>query len=282
MIVVYRNNNSQRETLGYGCTLIQDYEAGEVNVLGKDLPVMEHIGELRKRVLWSALFFVLAMIVGLIVAIPIINYLTSVEPVKGLELNAFSPWDGIRIYMQVAVYVGFAISLPFILFQVWLFVKPGLREEEQKASVLYIPGAVLLFFIGLSFAYFVVFPMAFYFTGVITDNLGLTQTYGLAQYFTFMFNILLPLSLMFELPIVVMFLTKLRILNPLRLHRMRRYAYIVLLITSALITPPDLISDLIVCIPMIILYEISLLLSRSIYRRQQTADRAWEEEFGVK
>src|SRR5690606_26456344 len=148
----------------------------------KDLPIMEHITELRKRVLWSALFFVLAMIVGLIVAIPIIDYLTSVEPVKGMELNAFSPWDGIRIYMQVAVYVSFAISLPFILFQVWLFVKPGLRVGEQKASLLYIPGAVLLFLIGLSFAYFIVFPMAFYFTGIMTTSLGLVQTYGLAQY----------------------------------------------------------------------------------------------------
>jgi sec-independent protein translocase protein TatC len=255
---------------------------GEVNVLGKDLPILEHITELRKRVLWSALFFVLAMIVGLIVAIPIIDYLTSVDPVKGMELNAFSPWDGIRIYMQVAVYVSFAISLPFILFQVWLFVKPGLREGEQKASLLYIPAAVLLFVMGLSFAYFIVFPMAFYFTGIITTSLGLVQTYGLAQYFTFMFNIILPVSLMFELPIVVMFLTKLRILNPMRLNRLRRYAYVVLLIVSALITPPDLISALIVCIPMIILYEISLLLSRSIFRRQQAADRAWEEEFGEK
>jgi len=241
---------------------------------------MEHIGELRKRVLWIALFFVLAMIVGLVVGIPIINYLTSVEPVKDLALNAFSPWDGIRIYMQVAVYVSVVISLPFILFQVWLFVKPGLRKEEQKASLLYIPFAVLLFLIGLSFAYFLVFPMAFYFTGVLTRNLGLIQTYGLAQYFTFMFNILLPISLIFELPIVVMFLTKLRILNPTRLNRMRRYAYMVLLIISALITPPDLISAIIVSIPMIILYEISLLLSRSIYRKQQAADNAWEVEFG--
>jgi len=253
-----------------------------VNVLGKDLPVMDHIGELRKRVLWSALFFVLAMIGGLLVAIPIIHYLTSVEPVKGMELNAFSPWDGIRIYMQVAVYVSLVLSLPFILFQVWLFVKPGLRKEEQKASLLYIPGAVLLLSIGFSFAYFLVFPMAFYFTGVMTNQLGLTQTYGLAQYFTFMFNILLPVSLMFELPIVVMFLTKLRILNPQRLNRLRRYAYIVLFITSALITPPDLISAIIVSIPLMGLYEISLLLSRSIYRRQQAAELAWEAEYGEK
>lgn len=244
------------------------------------MSLIEHIGELRKRVLWSALFFVLAMIVGLVVSVPIIQYLTSVEPVKGMELNAFSPWDAIRIYMQVAVYVSLVLSLPFILFQVWMFVKPGLREVERNASLIYIPGAVLLFLLGLAFGYFVVFPLAFYFTNVMTGNLGLKETYGLAHYFSFMFNILLPMSLMFELPVVVLFLTKLRILNPMRLHRFRRYAYIILLVVSALITPPDLISALIVSVPLILLYEFSIMLSRRIFRRQMEADRAWKAEFG--
>lgn len=251
-------------------------------VQGKSMPLMDHMGELRKRVLWSALFFVLAMIVGLMAAIPIIKLLTGIEPVKGMDLNAFSPWDGIRIYMQVAVYVSLVLSLPFILFQLWLFVKPGLRESEQKASLIYIPAAFILFLSGLAFAYFVVFPLAFFFTELLVNKLELKLTYGLAQYFTFMFNILLPISLLFELPVVVMFLTKLRILNPLRLRRLRRYAYILLLIIAALITPPDLISCLIVAGPMIVLYEISVLLSRSIFRRQLAADQAWEAEYGAK
>jgi sec-independent protein translocase protein TatC len=246
------------------------------------MPIMEHITELRKRVLWSALFFVMAMIVGLAVGMPIIKYLMSVEPVSGMDLNAFSPWDGIRIYMQVAVYVSFVLSLPFILIQVWLFVKPGLRETERKASLLYIPGAVVLFLLGLAFGYFVVFPMAFYFTNLLTNSLGLMETYGLANYFSFMFNILLPLSILFELPVVVLFLTKLRILNPKRLKVMRRYAYVILLVVGALITPPDLISALIVSVPMMLLYEFSILLSRGVYRRQLAADLAWEAEFGEK
>jgi len=248
----------------------------------ESMSLIDHLGELRKRAMWSGLFFVLAMIVGLAVGIPVIDYLLGIEPVKNLKLNAFSPWDAIRIYMQVAVYIGFVLSLPFILFQLWLFVKPGLREIEQKASLMYIPGAILLFLLGLAFGYFVVFPLAFFFTGALTNTLGLQQTYGLAQYFSFMFNILMPLSLLFELPIVVLFLTKLRILNPMRLHRFRRYAYIILLILAAIITPPDLISALIVAIPMILLYELSILLSRGIYRRQIAADRAWEAEYGEK
>ncbi len=248
----------------------------------KQMPIMEHIGELRKRVLWSALFFVLAMIVGLAVGMPIIRYLMSVEPVKGMDLNAFSPWDGIRIYMQVAVYVSFVLSLPFILVQLWLFVRPGLRDIERKASLVYIPAAMLLFLLGLAFGYFVVFPMAFYFTNLLTTGLGLSETYGLANYFSFMFNILVPLSVLFELPIVVLFLTKLRLLNPKRMKTMRRYAYVVLIILGALITPPDLISALIVSVPMILLYEFSILLSRRVYRKQLEADKAWEAEYGAK
>ena len=246
------------------------------------MPLMEHIGELRKRVLWSIIFFVLAAIIGLVAAVPIIEYLTNVEPIKGTELNAFSPWDAIRIYMNVAIFVGLVLSLPFILFQVWLFVKPGLKERERSASLSYIPGAFALFLIGIAFAYFVVFPLAFYFTNFMTKQMGLTETYGLANYFSFMFNIVVPVSLLFELPVVVMFLTKLRILNPKLLSKFRRYAYLILLILSSLITPPDIISDLLVVVPMIVLYEISILLSRRIHKRQLAADQAWEAEYGAK
>ena len=235
--------------------------------------------------LWSALFFVLAMIVGLIVAIPIIHYLTSVEPVKGMELNAFSPWDGIRIYMQVAVYVSFAISMPFILFQVWLFVKPGLREIGAEGIIAIHTCCSSIVRLRLILCLLYCVPNGLLLHRYNDGNLGLTQTYGLAQYLTFMFNIIIPVSLMFELPIVVMFLTKLRILNPMRLNRLRRYAYLVLLIISALITPPDLISAFIVCIPMIILYEISLLLSRSIIpttagSRPRLGSGVWGEVVG--
>lgn len=246
------------------------------------MPLIEHLGELRKRVIWCALFFVLALIIGIAAAIPIIEYLISVGPVQDTDLRAFSPWDGIRIYMQVAVYIGFVLSLPLNLHQIWLFVRPGLRPAEQRATLIYIPGAIVLLLLGLAFGYFIVFPLAYYFTGLMIDNLGLTETYGVAQYFSFMFNILFPVSIMFELPIVVMFLTKLRILNPLRLRRLRRYAYLALLILSALITPPDLLSALIVAIPMVLLYEFSTLLSRVVYRRQLAADAAWEAEYGPK
>lgn len=243
---------------------------------------IEHWKELRKRLIWCALFFALAFAVGMLFAVPIIHHLTKFVEARDIALNAFSPWDGIRIYMQVATCVSLVLSFPFILFQLWLFVRPGLREHERKASLLYIPFAVVLLIAGAAFAYFVVFPMAFYFTGVLTRTMGLVETFGMVQYLSFMLNIMVPVSLLFQLPVVVLFLTKLRILNPQRLAKFRRHAILTLLIVAALITPPDLISALIVSVPMMLLYEFSILLSRRAYRRQLAADKAWEAEYGAR
>lgn len=246
------------------------------------MSLIDHLGELRKRIIWILIVFVLMMVVGLIVADPIITFLKNDAPVKGLEWNAFSPWDAIRIYMQFALGIAVAVTMPVIMYHVWAFVRPGLRVNEQKATLLYIPMAILLILIGFSFSYYVVFPMAMYFTDLMTRRLEIKQTYGIAQYFTFMFNIMIPVSLLFELPVVVMFLTKIRVLNPMRLHRLRRYAYVLLLIIGALITPPDVVSAIIVTIPLIVLYEFSAFLSRIIYRKQIAADKAFEAEFGEK
>ncbi len=242
------------------------------------MSIMDHIGELRKRILWVMAVLVTTLIGGLFAAKPILEYLKNTEPAKGIAWNAFSPWDAIGSWMQVAFVIALALSLPFALFQFWLFVKPGLHVTEQKAAVRYIPAAFLFFFLGLAFAYFVVFPMAFSFTSAVTKSLDLTETYGIAQYFAFMFNILLPMSLLFELPIIIMFLTKIRVLNPKKLQKMRRYAYLALVIIATVVTPPDLISDLLVSIPLLLLYEFSVVLSQMVYRKQLAADAAREAE----
>ncbi|MCU6793464.1 twin-arginine translocase subunit TatC [Paenibacillus sp. WQ 127069] len=246
------------------------------------MSLVEHLGELRKRIIWVLLVLIGGMVIGIIVAQPLILYLKNVPPASGIAWNAFSPWDSIKLYMNFALITGLIVTLPFALYQIWSFLKPGLRVEEQKASLIFIPLAFLLFLIGLAFAYFVVFKMAFIFTSEISERLDIKETYGITQYFTFMFNILLPIGLIFELPIIIMFLTKLRILNPKRLHKLRRYAYMILVIVAAMITPPDLISAVVVSLPMILLYEVSVWLSGSIYRKQLIKDQEWEEEFGPK
>ena len=161
----------------------------------EEMSLVEHLGELRKRIMWILVVLVIGMVGGLVAAKPIIRYLKSIPPARDISWNVFSPWDALRLYMNFGLAVGILITLPVILYHIWAFVKPGLRETEQKASIIYIPYAFLLFLVGLSFGYWVVFPMAFYFTSSISKSLEITEMYGAAQYFTFMFNIILPLAL---------------------------------------------------------------------------------------
>ncbi len=244
----------------------------------QEMDLIEHLTELRKRIIWVLVIFIIALAIGFLFARPIIFYLKTTEPASGFDWHVFSPWEPLRIYLNVAFIFGLVLALPFALYQVWAFVKPGLRPIEQKAAALYIPFAFLLCLAGLAFGYFVVFPAAFGFTMMLSSSLHLTETIGGWQYFSFMFNIIIPLSLLFELPVVVMFLTKLRILNPAVLNKFRRISYLLLVILSTMITPPDIVSPIIVAVPMVLLYELSVILSRIIYKKQLEQDEQWAEE----
>jgi sec-independent protein translocase protein TatC len=244
-----------------------------------EMSIFEHLGELRKRIIYVLIIFLAGLVIGLFVANPIYQYLVNADHAKNYVLNAFSFWDGIGIYMKIAMSVSLVLSIPAIVYQLWAFVSPGLREIERKASLRYVPYVFILFIVGIVFAYYIVFPMALSFSRKVTVSMGLMETYGITQYFNFMFTLVIPLALLFELPIVIMFLTKIRILNPVRLRKMRKIAYFVLVFIAVVITPPDFISDFLVMIPLIVLYEFSVLLSSLIYRKQLAADAAIEESY---
>lgn len=253
------------------------YEEGQEGLM----PLTEHLGELRKRIIYVLIVLVAGLIGGLFAADPAYRYLTSREPANDLALHAFSLWDGIGIYMKFAVVIALIPAIPYAAYQLWSFVKPALRVNEQRATLKYIPFALIMFLLGLAFSYFVVFPLAFQFTRHVTAQLNLEETYGMTQYFSFMFNIVIPIALLFELPLVIMFLTAIRLVNPVRLRKMRRLAYFVLILIGTMVTPPDFISDILVAVPLIALYEISVYLSGTVYRKQLESDRQWEEEYAT-
>ncbi|MUT67863.1 twin-arginine translocase subunit TatC [Paenibacillus sp. NEAU-GSW1] len=243
------------------------------------MPLLEHLGELRKRIIYMLIIIVLGMIIGLVIAKPAYNFLMQQEPANGLPLHAFSLWDGIGIYMKFAFVIALILAIPFAAYQLWAFVKPALLVNEQRATMKYIPFALIMFLVGLAFSYFVVFPLAFHFTRSVAANLNLEETIGITQYFSFMFNILIPISLLFELPLVIMFLTAIRVLNPIRLRKMRRFAYFLMIFIGVLVTPPDFISDVLVAIPLILLYEFSVFLSGAVFKKQLEADMKREAEY---
>lgn len=243
------------------------------------MSVVDHLTELRRRIIYVLLVFVAGLAGGMFVAKPVYLYLIHADHAQGFILHAFSFWDGIGMYMKIAMAVSLAVSLPFIVYQFWAFISPGLHPVERSAALRYVPYVFILFILGVAFAYYIVFPMALSFTITVNHSMGLEETYGIAQYFSFLFTLVIPLALLFELPLIIMFLTKLRILNPLRLRRMRRYAYFALIFIAVVITPPDFISDFLVTIPLLILYEFSVFLSSFVYRGQLAEDAAREARY---
>ncbi|CAJ1004282.1 MULTISPECIES: twin-arginine translocase subunit TatC [Bacillales] len=246
----------------------------------REMTVVEHLTELRRRIIWVLVVFVAALIVGFFAAGPIVEYLKEKPITEGVPLISLHPSDALRVYMQFAFLIGVVVTLPFALYQTWLFVSPGLRDNERRVTLMFIPAACVLFVVGLLFGYYVVFPMVMQFVSGISLGMDIKPNYGIAEYFGFLMNMVIPFGFLFELPIVVMFLTRLRILNPVRLAKVRRIAYFGLAVVGVTLTPPDIVSDILVIIPLLLLYELSVWLSRIVYRKQLKEDETWEKEYG--
>ena len=246
----------------------------------RTLTIIEHIEEIRKRLITIVVFFAVSVIGGFLLAKPLIKFLQSNGPAADLPLNAFNVIDPIAIYLKVVVFIGIIIILPIIMYQFWAFVSPGLLDTERRVTLSYIPFAFVLFLSGIAFSYFVLLPYVIKFMETLSADLGITQTIGINQYFSFLFQILLPFGFVFQLPVVLLFLSRLGFLNPNVLSKFRKIAYFILFVIAAFITPPDLVSHLFVTVPLFLLYEISIVIARIGYRKFLKAEekRRVEEE----
>jgi sec-independent protein translocase protein TatC len=237
----------------------------------------DHVGELRKRVMYMLIVFVISMVLGFISAEYVINFL-KVQPVaEPIDWVVIGLTDAFKVYFQFSIVVGLVITFPFALFQIWSFVSPGLTDKEKKLTLSFIPGAVVLFLIGLAFGYFWLFPFVVGFMTNIANQLGAEEMYGMIQYFSFLFTLVIPFGFLFQMPLLILFLTRLGIITPTLLGQARKYAYFALFVLAALITPPELLSHLLVTFPLIILYEISVWLSYWSYKQIQKEKEAQEK-----
>jgi sec-independent protein translocase protein TatC len=230
----------------------------------KELNIVEHLDELRKRIIITAVTFVIFLVVALCFIKNIYLFFLGNFHYKLLVLG---PSDVIKVYFNLAGVVALAGTIPVAGWQLWLFVKPALKPFERKAALGYIPALFLLFISGLAFGYFFIFPNIMRF--LIDLGSGIMQTSFTAEkYFSFLLNITLPFGIAFEMPLVMMFLTSLGIVNPYTVSRLRKYAYFILVIIASMISPPEFISHISVAIPLILIYEVSVLVSKVVYKRK--------------
>jgi sec-independent protein translocase protein TatC len=234
----------------------------------QQMNLVDHLSELRKRLMIIVGSFMLLIMLALIYVKTIYQWLIQDLSIK---LAVLGPSDILWVYLMLAAVIALAGTIPIAAHQIWLFVRPALSEKEKKITVTYIPALFLLFIGGICFGYFVIFPLVFQFLLSLSEDMFM-EFFTTEKYFRFLIHMVLPFGFLFELPVIIMFLTSLGVLNPYRLQKARKYSYFMLIVTAVLITPPDLVSDILVIIPLLFLYECSVLLSKFVYRRKQASE----------
>lgn len=174
-------------------------------------------------------------------------------------------------HLWTSVLAGFIIAFPYVLFEFWRFISPGLYEKERKNARGFIFIASLLFFIGVLFGYYVVTPLSINFLGNYSVSKEIFNDFDLSSYIGLLRASVLASGLIFELPIVIYFLTKIGLVTPEFLKKNRKISLVVVLSLSAIITPPDIASQIIVSIPILILYEVSIIIAKIVTKRQNKA-----------
>ncbi len=239
----------------------------------KNLTVVDHLAEFRKHLIWSVAVFIVVTVLAFQFADRLVVDLVS--KAKNTQFVYLSPAELFTSYIRLAMLAGLLVSLPFFLYRLWVFVKPGLLTEEKSA----IRNALLLgfglFVVGIVFAYQVVLPMSLqFFAGFQLPEVQ--SSVGFANYFSYASTVVLAFGLVFELPILVVLLVRLGVFSTAFLAKNRKYVILIIFILSTIITPPDVVSQVLLGIPMIILFEFGILMGRGVEKRR--AGEILEEE----
>ena len=177
-------------------------------------------------------------------------------------------------HVWTSVTAGLIIAFPYVVYELWRFISPGLYENERKNAKGFIIITSLLFFLGVLFGYYVVVPLSMNFLGTYQVSTEVLNEFDLSSYIGLVRASVLASGLIFQLPIVIYFLTKVGLVTPEFLRKYRKYALVIVLILSAIITPPDIASQIIVAIPVLILYQVSIYISKIVVKKQRKKAKA--------
>jgi sec-independent protein translocase protein TatC len=248
---------------------------------GGKMSLFEHLAELRKRLVYSAMAIAVGFVVGFSVAKPVIRFVS--QPMTD-ALNAAhyspkliytAPAGPINIVISLGFYLGIVLALPVVLYQVWLFIAPGLYKHERKAVVAFILSSVLLFLSGIAFAYFILLPYVLKFLLTFQSTLPLQPLISINEYFSLILIVLVGVGAIFQLPVLVFVLSLFGIVTPHWLWKNMRYAILIITIIAAIVTPsPDATTMLVFMAPMIGLYFVSIGVSYMVFRKKRRREMA--------
>jgi sec-independent protein translocase protein TatC len=243
-------------------------------------PLLAHLIELRQRLVRALLgFFIIFLLlfhwsgpIYHLLARPLLQHLPAGSNMIAIEVTApfFVP-------MKVTMLVALLLSLPNTLYQIWAFVAPGLYHHEKRLVLPLVVSSVLLFCTGMAFAYFLVFPLVFRFMAAVTPT-GVAMMTDIDKYLSFVMGMFIAFGASFEVPVVVVVLVHMGILNVAKLRVGRPYVIVGAFVVAAVVTPPDVLSQTMLAVPLWMLYEVGIIAARIMEHRRQQAEPAVEAE----
>jgi sec-independent protein translocase protein TatC len=249
----------------------------ESSTSDKRMPFLDHLEELRWRIIWSLLSVVAAAVGCYFFVDQIVAILVHPAP-KDIKLIFLSPTEAFMTYLKVAGYAGLVVAFPFVAWQFWRFVMPGLYAKERKAVGPIVLFTVLCFLAGAVFAYMLIIPFGLKFLlSYQSDFLVANITIG--KYLSFVVTLLLVFGMVFELPVLAYFLSLIGLLTPEFLRKKRRYGILIIFIVAAILTPPDAFTQTMLAIPLLFLYEISIWVSAAVNRKRKAREIEREKQW---
>ncbi|CUI01962.1 twin-arginine translocase subunit TatC [Leisingera aquaemixtae] len=258
-------------------------------------PLIEHLAELRTRLIHSVLAFIAGMVICFTVATPVFNFLTAplcevlAESGQDCALIFISPQEGFFVAIKISFLGGFMLAFPFIGFQLWRFVAPGLYKSEKGAFLPFLVASPFMFLLGASFAFYVVTPLAYdFFLGFqqfgatgeaitgeeVTQGLSVVFQGSAQEYLNLTIKFIVAFGLCFQLPVLLTLMGKAGLVSAEGLGSVRKYAVVAILVLAALVTPPDVITQIILFVVVYGLYEISIFLVAHVEKKREEKLRA--------
>ena len=242
----------------------------------EEMTLQEHLEELRDRIIKTCIAIAVAFIGGVFLARPLLLQIvekanaTVAESGEG-GLDIASPTDPITLYFKIALYIAIGFTMPIIIWHLVGFLAPGLTRKEKRVLFTSLPFVILLFLGGVSYAYFFAVPRAYDFLSSFQSDIFSWDPDG-GQVINFYLTVMIGLGIAFQIPVVMFLLAKLNLVSPKRMSQYRKYAAMAILIIAAIITPtPDPFNMFFVAFPLLLLYEVGILIARVFARSSQTA-----------